>query len=240
MSNLMYAGLLAGTVAGVAALLLTSRRPGSRVGDGAPKESEDSASTQESHDSASSSSAADVGPEQTSKKSRRRGGSTKAALQAKMEANAAEDATRGMLPPLEKGARVWDSKTQSEVTVVKVYYDDDPPYYAVRVESGAERDTVRAKLWTADERAAEAAAKVRSACLCYRDGRPAHSRVPFALAAAARGRDRGRRVRGGAAPRRKRREEVVEVTAAEAGQEVTLSSAPRDGPAKQRRVRARV
>ena len=47
-----------------------------------------------------------------------------------MEANAAEDAMRGMLPPLEKGALVWDSKTQSEVTVVKVYYDDDPPYYA--------------------------------------------------------------------------------------------------------------
>ena len=37
--------------------------------------------------------------------------------------------------------------------------------YAVRVESGTERDTVRAKLWTPDERAAEAAAKV---CVCLR------------------------------------------------------------------------
>ena len=185
MSNLMYAGLLAGTVAGVAALLLTSRRPGSRVGDAAPKESEDSASTQESHDSASSSSAADVGPEQTSKKSRRRGGSTKAALQAKMEANAAEDAMRGMLPPLEKGALVWDSKTQSEVTVVKVYYDDDPPYYAVRVESGTERDTVRAKLWTPDERAAEAAAKVCVFACAQSIGSRPDSRVPFTPAAAA-------------------------------------------------------
>ena len=70
----------------------------------------------------------------------------------------AEDAARGSLPPLEKGARVWDSKARSEATVVGVFYDDDPPYYAVRVaRTGAERHTVRSKLWTRDERAALAA-----------------------------------------------------------------------------------
>ena len=48
-------------------------------------------------------------------------------------------------------------------SAVKVYYDDMPPYYAVRLDDGSERSTVRARLETRAERAAAEAAEQHAA-----------------------------------------------------------------------------
>ena len=52
---------------------------------------------------------------------------------------------------LEKGTAVLYRDKQSgevlEVTVVKVHYDDVPPYYCIRLASGQERETVHERLW---------------------------------------------------------------------------------------------
>ena len=60
-------------------------------------------------------------------------------------------------PPLAVGQKCWHRQAQQEVTILKVYYDDLPPYYAVAFPDGSERATVRARLDTFDEREAEAA-----------------------------------------------------------------------------------
>ena len=45
---------------------------------------------------------------------------------------------------------------------MKVYYDDHPPYYSVQMLDGSERATVRARLETEEEHAAEVAATERA------------------------------------------------------------------------------
>ena len=57
---------------------------------------------------------------------------------------------------LEKGSVVLYEDKQSgkvlEVTVMKVHYDDTPPYYSIRLPSGQERETVRERLWRKGDR----------------------------------------------------------------------------------------
>ena len=52
------------------------------------------------------------------------------------------------------GTRCWYPSSQDGsrllVEVLKVYYDDPPPYYSIRMPNGSERDTVREKLVVAE------------------------------------------------------------------------------------------
>jgi hypothetical protein len=50
-----------------------------------------------------------------------------------------------MRAEIKMGTRCWHCKLGEECTVVKVYYDDPPPYYLVRMDDGSERSTVRLK-----------------------------------------------------------------------------------------------
>mmetsp|Transcript_23482 Transcript_23482/g.47750 ORF Transcript_23482/g.47750 Transcript_23482/m.47750 type:complete len:187 (+) Transcript_23482:46-606(+) len=78
----------------------------------------------------------------------------------------AEDDTAlaASLPVLSLGDRVWHKVSNEMVDVVKVHYDDPPPYYTVRTAAGSERSTIRTRLETVDERAAiTAAAELRAA-----------------------------------------------------------------------------
>ena len=49
------------------------------------------------------------------------------------------DERRANLPELSMGTRCWHRQAESWVEVVKVYYDDLPPYYQVRMPDGSER-----------------------------------------------------------------------------------------------------
>lgn len=49
-----------------------------------------------------------------------------------------------------------------ECTVLKVHYDDHPPYYTVRLDTGAERQTPRDRLMTAEEQSTVSAAPSRN------------------------------------------------------------------------------
>ena len=72
------------------------------------------------------------------------------------------DETRANLPVLSIGTKCYHRQAKEWCTVVKVFYDDMPPYYAVTFEDGSERATVRARLETAAEREAEKAAAERA------------------------------------------------------------------------------
>ena len=63
-----------------------------------------------------------------------------------------EDARSVALPPLAEGVKCWHRQEKVEVTVVKVYFDDPPPYYTIRMPDGTERATVRARLESKEER----------------------------------------------------------------------------------------
>ena len=75
------------------------------------------------------------------------------------EALKADEAARALLPPIAVGTKCWHAKLLEEVTIAKVYYDDPPPYYVVRCDDGSERNTVRGRLYTMEERAIELAAE---------------------------------------------------------------------------------
>ena len=53
---------------------------------------------------------------------------------------------------------MWHKASNELVEVVKVHYEDPPPYYTVRTAAGLERSTIRTRLETVEERAAVAAA----------------------------------------------------------------------------------
>jgi len=69
-----------------------------------------------------------------------------------------ETALAASLPVLAPGDRVWHKASNELVDVVKVHYEDPPPYYTVRTAAGLERSTIRTRLETVEERAAAAAA----------------------------------------------------------------------------------
>ena len=69
-----------------------------------------------------------------------------------------ETAVALSLPVLARGDRVWHKASNELVEVVKVHYEDPPPYYTVRTAAGLERSTIRTRLETVEERAAVAAA----------------------------------------------------------------------------------
>ena len=69
-----------------------------------------------------------------------------------------ETALATSLPVLAPGDRVWHKASNELVDVVKVHYEDPPPYYTVRTAAGLERSTIRTRLETVEERAAAAAA----------------------------------------------------------------------------------
>ena len=73
-----------------------------------------------------------------------------------------EEAARANLPEIKNGARCWHRKAKEWCRVVKVYYDDHPPYYSVQMADGSERATVRARLETEEEHAVEVAATERA------------------------------------------------------------------------------
>ena len=57
--------------------------------------------------------------------------------------------------PLPVGAKCWHRQSQQDCEVVKVYYDDPPPYYQVKFADGSERSTIRSRLDSAEERLAD-------------------------------------------------------------------------------------
>ena len=57
-------------------------------------------------------------------------------------------------PNLSVGDKCWHRQAEEIVEVVRVYYDDLPPYYSVRMADGSERATVRQRLDSLDERRA--------------------------------------------------------------------------------------
>lgn len=57
------------------------------------------------------------------------------------------------LPEFQIGQKVWHRQSDAAVVVAAKYYDDLPPYYAVRFADGSERSTVRMRLGTLAERA---------------------------------------------------------------------------------------
>lgn len=69
-----------------------------------------------------------------------------------------DDEALGKRPEIRMGTKCWHRQAKSWCIVVKVYYDDLPPYYSVRMPDGAERATVRSRLDTQEERQAELAA----------------------------------------------------------------------------------
>ena len=70
-----------------------------------------------------------------------------------------DDSKLAQREPIVVGTRCWHRSSSCEVVVIKVYYDDPPPYYSVRFADGTERNTIRARLDTLEERAAEEAAQ---------------------------------------------------------------------------------
>ena len=57
--------------------------------------------------------------------------------------------------PLPVGAKCWHRQSQQDCEVVKVYYDDPPPYYQVKFADGSERSTIRSRLDSAEEHSAD-------------------------------------------------------------------------------------
>ena len=57
--------------------------------------------------------------------------------------------------PLPVGAKCWHRQSQQDCEVVKVYYDDPPPYYQVKFADGSERSTIRSRLDSAEEQPAD-------------------------------------------------------------------------------------
>ena len=57
--------------------------------------------------------------------------------------------------PLPVGAKCWHRQSQQDCEVVKVYYDDPPPYYQVKFADGSERSTIRSRLDSAEEHLAD-------------------------------------------------------------------------------------
>ena len=55
---------------------------------------------------------------------------------------------------LSVGDKCWHRQAEQMVEVVRVYYDDLPPYYSVRMADGSERATVRQRLDSLEERRA--------------------------------------------------------------------------------------
>ena len=84
----------------------------------------------------------------------------KASSGGEVQSPVAEDETAlaTSLPVLAPGDRVWHKASNELVDVVKVHYEDPPPYYTVRTAAGLERSTIRTRLETVEERAAAAAA----------------------------------------------------------------------------------
>ena len=80
----------------------------------------------------------------------------------KAKAQAEEDELNH-LPVIPQGVRCWRRRENELVEVVKVYYDDLPPYYTIRLGDGSERSTIRARLQTIEERAAADADAKRQA-----------------------------------------------------------------------------
>ena len=67
----------------------------------------------------------------------------------------------GQRPQIPFGAKCWHRQAGVVCEIVKVYFDDMPPYYQVRFADGSERATVRARLDTLEEHAAAVAAAER-------------------------------------------------------------------------------
>eukprot|EP00325_Prymnesiales_sp_UTEX-LB-985_P020163 CAMPEP_0174752552 /NCGR_PEP_ID=MMETSP1094-20130205/102305_1 /TAXON_ID=156173 /ORGANISM="Chrysochromulina brevifilum, Strain UTEX LB 985" /LENGTH=145 /DNA_ID=CAMNT_0015958207 /DNA_START=67 /DNA_END=504 /DNA_ORIENTATION=+ len=68
-----------------------------------------------------------------------------------------DEANRAERPVLRVGSRAWHRGLGVDVTVIKVYYDDLPPYYDIRLDDGSERATIRSKLDSQEEHEAEVA-----------------------------------------------------------------------------------
>ena len=120
------------------------------------KPSPSDAAATDTSDAATATSDAAAATEQQRKKPKKR--PKKAAAAAHDEAEEDEATLSAALPELTVGQKVWHRQTGETVVVAKVYYDDLPPYYAVRTANGTERSTVRMRLETEDERAAAVAA----------------------------------------------------------------------------------
>jgi hypothetical protein len=75
----------------------------------------------------------------------------------------ANEAARNFRPPIAVGERCWHRTRKEFVHVTHVYYDNPPPYYSVRLPDGTEISTVRGRIDTAAERAAEVEAEERMA-----------------------------------------------------------------------------
>jgi hypothetical protein len=134
-------------------LLLRSWRPKAVGGEvaGVEAEAEAPASNTEVRKPSSESERA---AKQTKKKRAK-----KASSGGEVQQPVAEDETElaASLPVLAAGDRVWHKVSNEMVDIVKVHYEDPPPYYTVRTAAGLERSTIRTRLETVEERAAEVA-----------------------------------------------------------------------------------
>ena len=137
-------------------LLLRSRRLQAARGEAVGSEAEAGAPTSDTEATVRRpSSESERAAKQTKKKRAK-----KASSLPPPEDETAEDETAVAmsLPVLGRGDRVWHKASNELVEVVKVHYEDPPPYYTVRTAAGLERSTIRTRLETAEERAAVAAA----------------------------------------------------------------------------------
>ena len=144
-------------VAAVPLLLRTSRRLQAARGEAVGSEAEAGAPTSDTEATVRRpSSESERATKQTKKKRAKKASS----LAPPPEDETAEDETAVAmsLPVLGRGDRVWHKASNELVEVVKVHYEDPPPYYTVRTAAGLERSTIRTRLETAEERAAVAAA----------------------------------------------------------------------------------
>lgn len=111
---------------------------------------EDTADTRE--DAAAVASAESPVPAPQKAKPKRRKAKASSGTDAAADDHAEVD--EASMPVIPVGSECWHRASQQVVSVVKVHYDDLPPYYTIRFADGAEKGTVRSKLETAEERQA--------------------------------------------------------------------------------------
>lgn len=134
-------------------LLLRSRRLQAARGEAVGGEAKAGAPTSDTEVVQRPSSESERAAKQTKKKRAK-----KASSEAAPPVAEDETAVAMSLPVLARGDHVWHKASNELVEVVKVHYEDPPPYYTVRTAAGLERSTIRTRLETVEERAAVAAA----------------------------------------------------------------------------------
>jgi LPXTG-motif cell wall-anchored protein len=136
----------AGTALAALGALIFLRRRQPAAESPAAQQAESTATPQQAE---SSSKATETG-EGSSSKSKGRASKPRTRRQAHTE----EEERLANRPQLKVGQRCWHRQVEAWCEVQKVYFDDLPPYYAVRMADGSERATIRQRLDDEAERAA--------------------------------------------------------------------------------------